>query len=85
MPLNAGTRLGHYEILEPVGEGAEARLGFFVAADDRLFAHVAAGHDQGVEMVIEEKMVQRCIRKHQAQARVARGYGRGQGVVRAAA
>ena len=62
---------------EVIGERVEARPGVLIAAHDGFFAHVAAGHDQGIERLVEEQMVERGIRQHEAEARVSGSDTRG--------
>ena len=59
---------------EMVGERVKPRPCVLIAAYDRFFTHVAAGHDKGLERFIEEHVMQRRVRQHHSKARIS---GRG--------
>ena len=55
-----------------VGEAAEAHDGFVVCADQRFLGHVGGGHHEGPLELAQQQMVQRGVREHQSNSRIAR-------------
>ena len=59
---------------EMIGQRVKPRPSVFITADNGFLARVAAGHNEGFEMLdaVEKQVMQRRVRQHYSKARVSR-------------
>src|SRR5215470_12858771 len=63
---------------EEIRNATQPSYGVAVLVGDRLVAPVATGHDQWTIDALEEQLLQRCVRQHQAEMAELRGHALGQ-------
>jgi hypothetical protein len=59
---------------KPVGEVPEAAPRLRIVLNNGFFRKISAGHDKGTPDLPQKKVMKRCIRKHDSQITISRGY-----------